>query len=101
MTGSLKDQLLAKGFEETPQKERKMDRSEFKTVARKRLKNTDDMLREVYALLREINKLKGIPGSSKWFAGFRRSLRLLKEQLEENGNPESNSEQKKLIKNLW
>ena len=102
MNRSLKDQLTATGFQQTPEKIIKKSRGAWKKEVRNRLLKTDHMLFELKTVIRETHDhFKAEEGSGKWFRAFLKPLYELKGELEIFGNPESILAKKGLVKNLW
>ncbi len=98
MSSSLKEQLLAKEFQEAPQKEKKFNLGHKKREIRSRLLNAPDekMVYEINKILAELKK-EVVETSLKKFAF---PLRELRRKINEDGEP-TKSERKKIIKNLW
>ena len=98
---NLREQLVKLGFQETPQKKKKIDHGAWKNEAKKRLLAAEDPLKEVMKLITEAHDLfKAQPGSGAWFRGFLRPLYDIKEYLD-NHFEISRDELRRKIHGMW
>ena len=99
---TLKNQLANLGFQQTPQKEKKLSVGHWKKEVREKLLKTDNIQRELRIIIKKTHDhFKAEEGSGKWFRKFLRPLYKLRDKLEDDGNPVSVRDRKKLIKKLW
>ena len=95
---TLKDQLTVLGYQQTPQKKKKLSIGHWKKEVRERLAKADDMPRELRIIIKETHEHFK---TEKGFRKFLRPLYQLWDTLENDGNPVSSRDRKRLIKKLW
>jgi hypothetical protein len=99
-TVTLREQLEKLGFQATPEKEKKLDRGVWKSIAKDRILKAEDVASELRAVINEAHNLfKAAEGSGDWFRRFLHPLYQLRDEIE---NREfSATEMRKKIKKLW